>query len=77
MMAAAIEPSPHLRLGAVTKLFDWEKPPPGPTARLYDISPVDGRFLMVKRGAAPVEKPTDLSVTLNWFAELRRLVPLQ
>jgi eukaryotic-like serine/threonine-protein kinase len=77
MMAAAIELSPHLRLGAVTKLFDWEKPPPGPTARLYDVSLVDGRFLMVKRGAAPVDKPTDLSVTLNWFAELRRLAPLQ
>jgi dipeptidyl aminopeptidase/acylaminoacyl peptidase len=77
MMAVAIELSPSLRLGAVTRLFDWEKPPSGPTARLYDISPVDGRFLMVKLGAAPADKPTDLSVTLNWFAELRRVVPVQ
>jgi serine/threonine-protein kinase len=77
MMAAAIELSPSLRLGAVKRLFDWQKPPLGPTARLYDISPVDGRFLMVKPGATPVDKPTDLSVTLNWFVELRRLVSVE
>ena len=48
MMAASVTLSPGLSLGRVTKLFDWEKPPRGISGRAYDISPVDGRFLMTK-----------------------------
>ena len=46
MMAASVKLSPSLSLGGVTKLFEWEKPRRGPAGMPYDISPVDGRFLM-------------------------------
>ena len=37
-------------------------------------SPIDGRFLTVKRTLAPAGV-TNVSVVLNWFAELRRQLP--
>jgi len=75
MMSAAVTLSPALQLGLVTKLFDVAPPPRVITARPYDVSRVDGRFLMprpVSAGAAP---PIDISVVLNWFEELATLVP--
>jgi eukaryotic-like serine/threonine-protein kinase len=70
MMAVAVETSPTLRLGAAAKLFDWAPPPLYRSGRPYDISPIDGRFLMTKAllDAAP---SVDVSVVLNWFTELR------
>jgi len=46
MMAASITLTPTLKVGEVTKLFDWQKPPAGRSARPYDISPIDGRFIV-------------------------------
>jgi len=40
--------------------------------RMYDVA-VDGRFLMVVDRGSPSE--TQLHVVLNWFEELKRLVP--
>jgi protein kinase-like protein/WD40 repeat protein len=71
--AAAVATSPELRLGAVTRLFAWEKPPPNISGLFYDVSPTDGRFLMVKPTARPADASVDLSVTLNWLAEVERL----
>lgn len=74
MMAVSIRLAPTLAVGTVTKLFDWLPPPQGVSGPLYDVSPVDGRFLMVKpisNGATH----SDISVVLNWFQELRTLVP--
>jgi len=76
MMAASVKLSPTLSLGGVTKLFNWEKPPKGLSGRPYDISPVDGRFLMVKPAAQNQGAPTEISVVVNWFEELRQRVPL-
>jgi serine/threonine-protein kinase len=75
MMAASVELSPSLSLGRVTKLFDWERPPRGVSGMLYDISPVDGRFLMIKPAQAGSDDVIDISVVLNWLEELKRLVP--
>jgi hypothetical protein len=61
----------------VTKLFDWEKPPRGVSGRRYDISPVDGRFLMTKPATMGSNGAIDISVVLNWQEELKRLVPVQ
>ncbi len=36
----------------------------------YDIAP-DGRFLMIRSNPAPIQ----INVVLNWFEELKRLVP--
>jgi hypothetical protein len=77
MMAASVKLSPNLSLGPVTKLFDWEKPPRGVSGRRYDISPVDGRFLMTKSANVGSASVVDISVILNWFQELREQVPLR
>ena len=75
MMAASVKLSPSLTLGRVTKLFDWEKPPRGTSFWRYDISPVDGRFLMIKPATASPNGAINISVVLNWTEELKRLVP--
>ena len=75
MMSASVKLSPSLSLGRVTKLFDWEKPPRGTSGRLYDISPVDGRFLMTKPATEGSSGAINISVVLNWTEELKRLVP--
>ena len=38
----------------------------------YDVSP-NGRLLMIKRDSNPIL--TEINVELNWFEELKRLVP--
>ncbi len=77
MMAASVQLSPSLSLGGVTKLFDWAKPPRGVSGRPYNISPVDGRFLMIKPATKNPDSVIDISVVLNWFEELRERVPLR
>jgi serine/threonine-protein kinase len=77
MMSAAVELSPTLKLGHVTKLFDWEKPSRGMSFWRYDISPIDGRFLITKLAAARSDQSINISVVLNWFEELRERVPLR
>ena len=71
MMAASVTLSPSLNLGRVTKLFDWEKPPRGITGRVYDLSPVDGRFLMTKPAATGSDETGNISVVLNWVEGLK------
>jgi len=42
--------------------------------KMYDVTP-DGRFLMIRN---PEESShPSINVVLNWFEELKRLVPLQ
>ena len=75
MMAVAIATSPTLTLGSVTKLFDGVKPPPGRSGVPYDVSPVDGRFLTTEPVTMASERPTQVSVVLNWRRELLRFAP--
>jgi hypothetical protein len=44
----------------------------------YDVSP-DGRFLMLAPAGPAGEPPEnqEIEVVLNWFADLKRLVPSQ
>ena len=77
MMAASVTLSPSLTLGRVTKLFDWEKPIRGLSGMVYDISPVDRRFLMTKAVTRGSDGAINISVVLNWFEELRERVPLR
>ena len=39
----------------------------------FDVTPDGERFVMVESGAEP--PPAQLNVVLNWFDELKRLVP--
>jgi serine/threonine protein kinase/Tol biopolymer transport system component len=77
MMAAAVTPSASVKLGAVTKLFEYRRPPPAPGngGVPYDISPRDGRFIMLQPAAAAAPGPTHVSVVLHWAEELKRLLP--
>jgi serine/threonine protein kinase len=75
MMAASVTLSPSLVLGGVTKLFDAQKPTRIVSGMQYDVSPLDGRFLVIKPVAAAANRPVHISVVLNWFDELRRLLP--
>ena len=49
-------------------------PPPG-TRPDYDVSPDGQSFLMVKPTEAGEAAPAQINVVLNWFEELKRLVP--
>jgi len=75
MMAASVTLSPALRLGPVTKLFDWDKPPAARTGIPYDVSPLDGRFIFAKLTASEPGGPTNVSIVTNWFEQLRTLIP--
>jgi len=46
-----------------------------PGHRNYDISKDGGRFLMIKQVDEQPAQVTHLNVVLNWFEELKRLVP--
>jgi len=76
MMAVAIETEPELSVGTARLLFEGRFLPvlsgddPGSS---YAISPDGQRFLMIKREQDLV--PTEIIVILNWFEELKRLVP--
>ena len=75
MMAAAVSFTPDLKIGRVSKLFDWQKPPSGISGRLYDVSPIDGRFIMNKPTASDVDRAAHVSVILNWVEDLKKRWP--
>ena len=74
MKAVSVRFTPDLIVGTTTDLFanrSYSTTAAG--AWTYDVSPRDGRFLMLKEqesgGASPI------NVVVNWFDELTRLVP--
>jgi serine/threonine protein kinase len=73
MKAVAIEIEPSFSLGEPNDLFtEWAER--NNMVRNYDFDPVNRRFIMVK----PLQEestPTQINVVLNWFEELKRLVP--
>jgi Tol biopolymer transport system component len=62
-----------LVFGNPARLFDYTADRPY-SARDYDVA-ADGRFLIVKRPRSRDRRPAALVVVLNWFEELRRLLP--
>ncbi len=80
MMAVPIETEPTFTQGTVDLLFDlgpYSTPPVARTNRRIDISPEGDRFLMLKEGGGSDEtaETTSIIVVLNWFEELKKLVP--
>jgi serine/threonine-protein kinase len=73
MMSVPIQDRGGFATGAVTKLFE------GPyyfggspiSGRVYDVSPRDGRFLMLKPAADTTKSDPRIQVVLNWFEELK------
>jgi dipeptidyl aminopeptidase/acylaminoacyl peptidase len=74
MMAVPIELTPRLRVGRAMKLFDFAVPQRGISARFYDVSEVDGRFLITRSESQTATESIDASVVVNWFEELREAV---
>ena len=76
VMAVAITTKPTFRAGTPTLLFDGQYVQSGPGRADYDITTDGRRFLMVKEDK-PREGPRQINVVLNWFEELKRLVPTE
>jgi Tol biopolymer transport system component len=75
MLRVAIDAAPSFRATTPEVLFQksyfWGLAAGG---RTYDMAP-DGRFLMIKEGGTQDERPPSIVLVLNWFEELKRLVP--
>jgi len=73
MMVVGIKTEPTFTVGSPIVLFTG-KYTTTVTGVSYDISPDGQRFLMMK-GADEEEGQSQINVVLNWFEELKRLVP--
>ena len=73
MMVVTIETEPELKAGTPRELFKGQF---RGSATLfdhsYDLAP-DGRFIMIQEDEESAK--TKINVVLNWFEELKRLVP--
>src|SRR5688572_27884019 len=70
MMVVSVETSPELQIGSAMKLFDVAQPPLTTSGRPYDISRIDGRFIMPKPVTSLEGQAFNISIVLNWFTEL-------
>ena len=75
MTVVSVETSPELQIGNARKLFDMARPPRGISGRPYDLSRLDGRFIVAKPVAPLGEQPLNISIVLNWFTELEAQAP--
>jgi len=80
MMAASVTPGPTFTPGPVVMLFEnagYGGSGAQGGGRTYDLSADGRRFLMLKAvPSADDESSPSLVVALNWFEELKRLVPV-
>jgi serine/threonine-protein kinase len=75
VMAVSIQRGPTFAAGNPQVLFEGRYAAPQ-VGRVYDVSPDGRRFLMLKESESGAEaQPPQLVVVLNWFEELKRLVP--
>ena len=75
MMAVSVETEPTFSAGKPEVLFEgsYLSSESDPEFQYYDIHPDGQRFLMMKEGTA--QEQAQINVVLNWFEELKRLVP--
>jgi serine/threonine-protein kinase len=76
MMAVEIATKPSFSAGTPKVLFEgtYQSLPTISTPN-YDVSPDGQRFLMLKPTEQTQAAPTQITVVLNWFEELKRRVP--
>jgi len=78
MMAVPIETEPTFNSGNPAVLFDVpDLLSVNGAPRMFDIHPDGQQFLMIKGSSVTSENPLgpQINVVLNWFEELKRLVP--
>jgi hypothetical protein len=75
MMVVSVQTEPTFRRGRPEVLFEGTYLSSGFTSgyQYYDISPDGQRFLMIKETGS---EQAPINVVLNWFEELKRLVPI-
>jgi hypothetical protein len=71
MMVVSLNTEPTFTAGSPVVLFTGRHTIGG-TVVNYDISPDGQRFLMIKEEES---SQAQINVVLNWFEELKRLVP--
>jgi Tol biopolymer transport system component len=73
MMATAVRPRTTLAFERSVRLFEDIDLAVG-NVTTYSVAP-DGRFLLVEEGQPEITQRRQLTLVLNWFEELNRLVP--
>ena len=80
-MSVSVDAAPTFRAGTPTVMFELPTfySSGGRIGRQWDIAPDGERFLVMNPGevAAGERSPSRIVVVLNWFEELKRLVPTQ
>jgi hypothetical protein len=75
LWSVAISTEPAFRAAKPVLLFEGEYELDAWSSS-YDVAPDGRRFVMIRRGEdADTPAPQQLNVVLNWFQELKRLVP--
>ncbi len=74
MMVVRVTTEPTFTAGSPVVLFTGEFTTSGAVVN-YDISPDGQRFLMIKETEEEEGQQDQINVVLNWFEELKRLVP--
>ncbi len=76
LMAVGVQTEPSFAPGAAEEVFGgYYAPGGGAVGRTYDVSPDGERFLMIKESGSDETSSTEFILVLNWFEELKRLVP--
>jgi len=75
MWVVDISTDPTFAVGNPTLLFEGSYVGGPGSGRDYDVTPDGQRFLMVRVKGGEQAAPTQMDVVLNWFEELKRLVP--
>jgi len=77
MMAVEVTTQPSFTPAKPKVVFEGTyEPDPGGGRPNYDVSPDGQRFLMMKPAEQQAVALTQINVVLNWFAELKRRVPV-
>jgi len=74
MMVVGIKTEPTFTAGSPVVLFTGRYTMGGAVTN-YDISPDGQEFVMIKEADEDEGQPAQINVVLNWFEELKRLVP--
>ena len=78
LMVVPVQTDPSFTAGRAEILFEEPYYVEASIAgRAYDISPDGRRFLMIKESEEDTSVPMSMTVVLNWFEELERLVPTE
>jgi Tol biopolymer transport system component len=77
MMVADVIGLDPLAIGRPRLLFEggWELPPGKYLERTFEVAPDGEHFVMIRH--EPEAIPDRINIVLNWFDELRRLVPVE